>query len=311
MEQRSVSTDRGALVSLWGLLGLFLAKGTVGLLTGSKALLADACQSAADCIGAGTAYIGIRKARLDPNAKVLTGKQSESAATIVLSALLLVAGLEIGISSVRSIANGVEEAPGWGAVILIAASIGIREGLVRYKRNRDSLCGIRGDRYGDQRTDIFVSLTALIGASGALVGEIYGVPLLYVLDPAAGIVISVFVVRMGYQLTSGVLKASDLTTLDDADAHTLLEAVQKVEGVIAVGEVKAREQGHYLILEVDIRVNPRISVFEGQDIALRVKRQLTKRFLHIMDANVRVQPYDPGFPYKSNHHEEELPSFLQ
>ncbi|WP_373228500.1 cation diffusion facilitator family transporter [Cohnella sp.] len=311
MEQRSVSTDRGALVSLWGLLGLFLAKGTVGLLTGSKALLADACQSAADCVGAGTTYLGIRKARLDPNAKALSGQHSESTATIVLSVLLLVAGLEIGISSIRSMARGVEEAPGWGAVILIAASIGIREGLVRYKRSRNNLCGIRGDRYVDHRPDIFASLTALVGTSGALVGEIYGMPFLFVLDPAAGLVISVFVVRMGYRLTSGVIKAADRTTLDDADAQTLLEAVQRVEGVIAVGEVKAKEQGHYLILEVDIRVNPRISVIEGQDIALRVKRQLTKRFLHIMDANVRVQPYDPGFPYKSNHHEEELPSFLQ
>lgn len=311
MEQRTVKTDRGALVSLWGLLVLFLAKGTVGLLTGSKALLADACQSAADCVGAGTAYMGIRNARSDSKVKASAGQQSDSAAPIVFSALLIVAGLEIGIASIRSIVNGVDEAPGWGAVILIAASIGIREGLVRYKRNSDNLCGIRGDRYSDHRTDIFTSLTALVGTTGALVGEIYEMPILYLLDPAAGFIISVFVLRMGYRLTSGVLKASDRTTLDEADAQTLLEAVQRVEGVIAVGEVKAREQGHYLVLEVDIRVNPRISVIEGQDIALRVKRQLTQRFLHIMDANVRVQPYDPGFPYKSNHHEEQLPSFLQ
>ncbi len=311
MEQRSVSAERGALVSLWGLLGLSLVKGTVGWLTGSKALLADACQSAADCAGSVTSYLGIRKARVDPNATGSSRQQPEFAATIVLSAVLLVAGIEIGISSVRSVANGVEEAPGVGAVIVIAASIGVREGLVRYKRSRDSRCGIRGDRSGDNRSDIFASLTALVGTSGAYVGNLYDMPFLYVLDPAAGLVISVFVVRMGYRLTAGVLRSSDRYTMDQSDAQTLLEAVQRVDGVVAVDEVKAREHGHYIVLDVVIRVNPRISVVEGQDVAQRVRRQLTKRFLHVCDANVKVQPYDRGFPYKSNHHEEEMSTLLQ
>jgi cation diffusion facilitator family transporter len=310
-EQRSVSAQRGALFSLWGLLGLFIVKGTVGWLTGSKALLADACQSAADCTGAVTSYLGIRKAKVDPNASGSSRQQPESAVAIVMSAILLVAGIEIGISSVRSVALGVEEAPGWGAVVVIAASIGVREGLVRYKRSRNSRCGIRADRNGDNRSDIFASLTALVGTSGAVVGDLYDMPFLYVLDPAAGLVISVFVVRMGYRLTTGVLRASDRYILDEADAQALLEAVQRIDGVVTVDEVKAREHGHYLILDVVIRVNPRISVVEGQDVAIRVRRQLTKRFLHVMDANIKVQPFDPGFPYKSNHLEEELSTILQ
>jgi cation diffusion facilitator family transporter len=311
MEQRSVTAERGALVSVWGLLGLFVVKGTVGWLTGSKALLADACQSAADCAGSVTSYMGIRKARVDPNATGSPRHKPESAAAIVMSAMLLVAGIEIGISSVRSVANGVDEAPGVGAVIVIAAGIGVREGLVRYKRIRDNKSGIRGDKYADNRSDIFASLTALVGTSGAVVGDLYNMPFLYVLDPAAGLVISVFVLRMGYRMTAGVLRTSNRSTLDESDAQSLLEAVQKIDGVVSVDEVKAREQGHYIILDVVIRVNPRISVYEGQDVAQRVHRQLTKRFLHVMDTNVKVKPFDPGFPYKSNHHEEELSSFLQ
>ncbi|RED64148.1 cation diffusion facilitator family transporter [Cohnella lupini] len=311
MEHRSASAERGSLVSLWGLLGLFIVKGSVGWLTGSKALMADACQSAADCAGTVTSYMGIRKARMDPKAVNASRHNPESVAAIVLSAMLLVAGIEIGISSARSIANGVEEAPGVGAVIVIAAGIGVREGLVRYRRSRDIRCGIRVDRTLDGRSDIFVSLTALVGTSGAVVGELYDMPGLYVLDPAAGLVISLIVVRMGYRMTAGVLRVPDHCKLEESDAQSLLEAVQRVDGVVAVDDVKAREQGHYIVLDIVIRVNPRISVFEGQDIAHRVRRQLTKRFLHVMDANVKVQPYDPGFPYKSNHQEEELSSLIQ
>ncbi|RKP54273.1 cation transporter [Cohnella endophytica] len=311
MEQRSVKAERGSLVSLWGLLGLFILKGTAGWLTGSKALLGDACQSAADFASTFTSYLGIRQARLNPNSTSQSRQQPESVAAIVLSALLLVAGIEIGVSSVRSVANGVDEAPGVGAVIVIAVGIGVREGLVRYKKSRDSRCGMRGDRLADNRSDVFASLTALVGTSGAVVGGMYDMPFLYVLDPAAGLIISVFVLRMGYKLTTDVLRASDRIALDETDAQALLEAVQRIDGVVAVDEVKAREQGHYLVLEVIIRVNPRITVFEGQDVANRVRRQLTKRFLHVTDAHVRVQPYDPGYPYKSNHHEEDLSSLLQ
>lgn len=306
MEQRYASAERSALVSLLGLLGLTVAKGAAGWLTGSKALLADACHSAADCAGSLTSFMGIRNSK-QSEAK----KQTESAIAIVLSAFLLVAGIEIGVSSVRSMAAGADQPPEWGAVIVIVAGIGAREALARYKRSKDIQLGIRTERSGESRSDIFASITALVGTTGAIAGDLLDIPILYVMDPAAGIVIAAFVLRMGYRLIMTVLQSTGRSALNEIDAQTLLESMQRIDGVVAVEELRAREQGHYLVLDVVIRVNPRISVTEGQEIALRVKRHLTKRFLHICDACVQVQPYDPGFPYKSNHHEEEMPSFIQ
>lgn len=309
MDRRSAALERGAIVSLWGLLGLFIFKGAVGWATGSKALLADACQSAADCANSATSYWGLRKGRLTDATADRT--QPGSSLAIVLSAVLLVAGLEVGISSIRTVAVGVDEAPGWGSVVAIAVGIGAREGLVRYKRRKDAECGIRDERSGDARSDIFASMTALVGTSGALAGELFDMPFLYVLDPAAGLVIAAFVVRMGYRLTADVLRKSGRCAMDEVDAQSLLETVQRIDGVVAVEDLRAREHGHYIALDVTVRVNPRITVAEGQEIALRVRRHLTKRFLHIVDATIHVQPYDPGYPYKSNHQEEELSLFLQ
>jgi cation diffusion facilitator family transporter len=312
MDQRSAACERGSIVSMWGLLGLFLLKGTVGWVSGSKALIADACHSAAECAGTATAYLGLRKGRLPSAASASSSHtQPSSSIAIVLSAVLLVAGLEVGISSVRAVANGVDEAPGWESVVVITAGIGLREGLVRYKRKRDIECGIRDDRAADNRTDLFTSMTALVGTSSALAGNLFDMPFLYVLDPAAGIVISVFILRKGYRLTSVVLRRSNVSTMDEVDAQTLLESVKHIDGVVAVEDLIAHERGHYIVLDVTVSVNPRITVSEGQEIAMRIKRQLTKRFLHIIDAHINVQPYDPGYPYKSNHHEEELSTFIQ
>ncbi len=304
--QRAAHAERGSLVSACGLLGLSAFKGAAGLLTGSKALLSDACHSGADCAGAFASYLSWRNARQNDSSS-----RSEAVASILLSAILLVIGLEMGIYSAKAIADGPEEAPGWFAVAAIAAGMAMREGLVRYKRRRDARLGIRSDRPGEHRSDVFASLTALVGASGAAAGDVLELPVLYVLDPAAGLVVSVFVLRMGYRMVYGVFRQTDNAAPPEMETQVLREAVQCIDGVVEVDEIRAKEQGHYLVVSAVIRVNPRISVAEGHDIAMRVRRHLIHRFLHVSDAEVQVQPYDPGYPYKSNHRDEEWSTLLQ
>lgn len=96
-------------------------------------------------------------------------------------------------------------------------------------------------------------------------------------------------------------------------ADELMQIAQRVEGVVTVQSLKAREHGHYVIAEIVISVNPRITVLEGHEIAKRVKTLLMHRFLHLSDVVIYVEPYDPGYPYKSNHdpNQEQMPTLLQ
>lgn len=99
----------------------------------------------------------------------------------------------------------------------------------------------------------------------------------------------------------------------EESAEELMAVVQRVEGVVTVQSIRAREQGHYVVAEIIISVNPRITVLEGQDIAKRVKLLLMHRFLHLSEVMIYVEPYDPGYPYKSNHdpNQEQMPTLLQ
>lgn len=306
MNQRSGAAERSALVSVCGLLGLSLFKGAAGWMTGSKALLADACHSAADCAGKFSSYIGLRGARR-PHAQ---SPRSEALPVLVLSTLLLVAGLEIGIASVRSAAAGPDEARGWGAVSAVVAGMTARECLIRYKRRQDAKLGIRSDKSGTIRSDRAASLVALAGTTSAMAGDWLAMPGLYVLDPVAGIVVSALVLRSGILLARGLLRHTEQINCCEIDVQVIRDAIRRTEGVISVDEVRAREHGHYVVVDTVILVNPRISVTEGQDVAQRVKRHLTKRFLHVADVVVQVQPYDPGYPYKSNQ-DEQWPTLVQ
>lgn len=99
----------------------------------------------------------------------------------------------------------------------------------------------------------------------------------------------------------------------EESVEALMQIVQRVEGVVTVQSLRAKEHGHYVVAEIVITVNPRITVLEGQEIAKRVKTLLMHRFLHLSDVLIYVEPYDPGYPYKSNHdpNQEQMPTLLQ
>lgn len=113
-------------------------------------------------------------------------------------------------------------------------------------------------------------------------------------------------------LSRGSRRNSRISVREEAPDE-LMQVVQRVEGVVTVESLRAREQGHYVVADIVISVNPRITVLEGQEIAKRVKTLLMHRFLHLSDVSVYVEPYDPGYPYKSNHdpNQEQMPTLLQ
>lgn len=74
--------------------------------------------------------------------------------------------------------------------------------------------------------------------------------------------------------------------------------VQRVRGVIRVDELRAREHGHYVIVDVKIAVDPMKTVEEGHDIGKAVKEHLIGTFSYVRDVLVHVNPYESPYPYR-------------
>ncbi|MNI78076.1 hypothetical protein D3C73_1344240 [compost metagenome] len=68
-----------------------------------------------------------------------------------------------------------------------------------------------------------------------------------------------------------------------------------------------------MTVDAKISVNPRLTVQEANIIANRAKVLLMSRFSHVSDVSILILPYDPGYPYKSNHIEvgDDGPNFIQ
>ncbi|CAM4131858.1 cation transporter [Paenibacillus alkaliterrae] len=301
--QRYAKAESAKWAGLWGNMLLALFKGIIGWLSGSKGLLADAFRTAAEAAAAATSLSELRAGRFRKLKKASSAAESEDskgemATSILLSVILLIIGLEIGISAIRVIADRVTDSPHWSSVAALAAGLIIQ---LLFFPSKDRLSGL------------YCSLAALVGAGVSVIGKLLAVPVLYYFDPAAALVIAVIVVNNGFKMAAATVRKSSQADTGEEDADEMKQLVQRVEGVITVQSIRAKEHGHYVIAEMVISVNPRISVLEGQEVAKRVKQLVMKRFIHITDVSIYVEPYDPGYPYKSNHdpNQEQMPTLLQ
>lgn len=302
-KQRFKQAEFAAWIGIVGNIALAAMKATVGLFSGSKALIADAAHSASDVAGSFAVLVGLKAAKKPPDKDHPYGHgKAEPIAAIIVSILLILVGIEIGISSAETIYSGVETPPEWYAIIAIVVAIVAKEAMFQYKYRLGKKLSSQAliANAWDHRSDVYSSVAALIGVGGAVLGGMLEQPWLYYLDPLAGVVVSLLVIHMGYRLVKEAIHNTMDHVLHDEDTKELRETIERVPGVISIDDLRAREHGHYVIIDVKIAVNPKISVSEGHDIGKEVKNRLIHGHARVSDVFVHVNPYDPGYPYKQS-----------
>lgn len=315
-EEHFEKTER----AVWGGIALHAAlaclNGVVGVLSQSKAMVADAAHSASDAMNAVAALFRLRTAKISPDEAFPRGQGKRiSFASNLFSVIILVAGVEMGISAIKSIWVGADHAPKGFALAAIGISLFVKEVMFQYTYRLGKRLGSKeliANSWG-HRSNIYSSIVALVGIFGAMMGKYLGVPFLYYLDPLAGLFVSLMVLRMGFTCAKAALHTNTYFDIPhNEDAAELITAVQLIKGVITVDDLRVREQGHYVVVDIKISVNPRMSVWEGHEVSKKIKQQLMKRFHHIADVFVHVTPYDAGYPYKNNMDTEmsEFPSVI-
>ncbi|WNS43654.1 cation diffusion facilitator family transporter [Paenibacillus sp. MMS20-IR301] len=298
---------------------LAVAKGSIGYFAGSKALMGDAFYSGADAAAklAGVIPWNPKQSNKTAAARSRTVQGSkEPMAAILLAVLILMGGLQIAFSAIRDLTRGNLSAPGQSALIAVLLCIVFKEAIFQYqyryfKKKGDGSHAAYADNH---RFSLYTSITVFIGIALAMTGGYLNWhPLLY-MDPIAALLAGCLIIRKGYALiTSSVYSNKQPQELPSKEAASFIETVQRVHGVIRVEHLKALEQGSYVNLHVKISVNPRISVMEAQDISECARKLLQHRFVHVGEVHMDVVPYDPGYPYKSNHElaDNDVPTLLQ
>ncbi|MGG6313590.1 cation diffusion facilitator family transporter [Paenibacillus macerans] len=296
---------------------LAVFKGAVGLLFDSRALLAGALYSASDA-AAGVAFKlqwpGLKRVRREAPGSSRR-ETAEPLLAIFLSVFLLMGGLQLLIASITSIIQADIVPPETMTLVAVFISMALKEAMfqVRLRQSRKRDADDAGPLIESHRHSLFSSVAVLIGVFGAMGGQAWDIPAMLYLEPIAAILVACHVLLRAYFLVKGSLYGAIAAEMQEEDASSFIETVQRVHGVIAVDDLKAQENGHYVTVLAKISVNPKITVLEANDIANRAKMLLLNRFSHVIDVRIQVAPYDAGYPYKSNAEESgsDLPNLLQ
>ncbi|GGH48314.1 cation transporter [Paenibacillus silvae] len=293
-----------------GNMALAVIKTGAGYMANSKSLLADGLYSASEAASSLVGLFPSKSVRLKDKVQRERLREHARAArpgmTVLLAVLILMGGLQLAISALGTLSSDEIEAPGRSVLLIAVAALAVKEAIFQFqyrvfrKRNQSQAMS-----YALQhRRALYCSLIVLIGIIGSMAGEETGLNLLLYLDPITAILASGFIFYKGYRMIVDTVYGSLVQELEQEDATDFKETVQRVYGIITIEHLIAREQEHDVTIELVISVNPRISILEAQEIANRAKTLLLTRFSHVKEVQVQAVPYDPGYPYKSNH---ELP----
>lgn len=286
-----IATWIGIIVNIF----LTVIKVIGGYLSGSRALLADAAHSASDIVGSIVILFAVKIANKPPDKEHPYGHgKAENIASMIVALILIVIGVEISMSSIKVFFGDPPSAPGTVALYILIISILLKEGLFYYKyyigKKHQSVALIAEAWH--HRSDSLSSIAALIGIGLALIGEYFNIVILIYGDAIAGIIVSLIVIKVGYQLAKSSVNVVLEKVLPEKDIKHYKKTVQAIDGVKRIDELLARTHGSYVIIDIKVSVDPSITVKQGHDIARALKQQLLKTYPEIENVLVHINPYD-------------------
>jgi cation diffusion facilitator family transporter len=283
-----VSTQRGKWAITWSLLGLLataLFQTVVVLFSGSIALLADTIHNLGDAVTAIPLWIAFTMARWKPSRRFPYGYgRVEDLAGVVIVLTILLSAIVASYQSFHRLFN--PQPVGYLWAVIMAAIVGFvgneAVAILRIKIGTEiGSAALVADGY-HARVDGLTSLAVLFGAFGVWLGY----PLA---DPLVGLLITAVIFRIVWESGSAVFTRL-LDGIDPEVSNEVRHAVNHIEGVHGVTEVRVRWSGHRLYAEVNVAVSPELSVQKGHEIAKEVRHQLLHHLRYLSNAIIHIDP---------------------
>nr|WP_306220428.1 cation diffusion facilitator family transporter [Cohnella sp. WQ 127256] len=280
-------------ISLISNIILTILKVTAGLLLASPVLLADGVHNAGDIIATIAALTSsmVSKKPADDDHPYGHGK-AEVIASAFVAVVLVLAAFWIGIQSIIALFHPPGE-ESWLALGAAAISLLWKQALyiytIRVGRATNSK-SVLATAY-DHLADVYASIAAVVGIGLGLLGgrlnwewAAYG-------DPVAGIIVSLLVLKLAYEMgrdSVDILMERNVSVEKLAYYEDLLRSEEDVK---RVDRVRAREHGHYIIVDIRVGVPYDYNIQQGHDISKHLKKLIMDYDPDVIEVMVHLNPW--------------------
>ncbi len=278
-----------SIITIIGNILLAVLKIFAGIVGRSSAVLADGFHTLSDILTTGVAILGLKVSTKEADEDHPYGHEKyEPVFGKIISLFLVITGLFIGYESLKILISGDIQTPSNLALAAAFISIIVKEIMFRYTlrtAKKIKSFSLEADAW-HHRSDALSSIGTFIGVLGARMG-------LSILDPIAGIIVSILIIKVGVDLyldsISGLVdEAADPKIVEEIESLT-----KSVPGVMTITDLKTRIFGSKIYVDIDITVDGKITVEEGHDIAQIVHDLVEDEIEEVKHCMVHVEPY-PG-----------------
>ena len=268
---------------------LSLVKLAAGLLASSSAMISDAIHSASDVVSTLMVIVSVKLSSKKADADHEYGhERMESLAALLLSVLLVLTGLWIGYSGLKSLesaSRGELSAPGVAALAAAVLSIVVKEWMFRMTRraaNALHSSALMADAW-HHRSDALSSIGSLVGIAAARLGFPMG-------DPIASLIICALIVKAGVDIfMSAAAQLTDRACDPETEAR-MRNVIGAQEGVARIDLLQTRRFGAKIYADVEIAADGSLPLREAHEIAERVHGQIEQQFPDVKHCMVHVNP---------------------
>lgn len=260
----------------------------------SSAMVADGMHSLSDLATDITVLITVRIAGRDSDRTHRYGHgKFETFGALIVGAALFAVGTGILLSGTHKVllALSGQQIMRPSAIALVAALISIvtKELLFWYTIR----CGEKINSQAvianawHHRSDAFSSVCTTLGISGAIfLGNGWAV-----LDPLAGVLVSLLIIKIAYDLTVPCVRELLENSLPENTEKDIMNAISSVEGVKAFHNLKTRKIGSVFAIEAHIKVDRQLSVEDSHKIATAIEGLLRAKYGADTHVGIHVEPF--------------------
>lgn len=280
---------RVSVVSIIVNLLLSVYKLIAGIAARSGAMVSDAVHSASDVFSTFVVMIGMAVSGKAADKEHPFGHERlECVASIVLAVILAATGIGIGIKGLNTIISGTSETlaiPGTAALIASVISMAVKEAMYWYTRaaaKKINSGALMADAW-HHRSDALSSVGAFVGILGARLG-------FPILDPAASVIICVFICKAALDIFKDAVDKMIDTSCPDETEDAMKQVIRSVSDVEAIDVLRTRMFGSRIYVEVEILMDGCCTLIEAHQTAEQVHDRIEEHFPEVKHCMVHVNP---------------------
>jgi cation diffusion facilitator family transporter len=266
-----------------------VVEGTLGVLSGSLALMADAAHSVADLLASAVVLVWGRFVYDDPDTAHPHGHDRfEPLSALFVGGVLVVLGLKLLYDSGRALLAG--PSAEYSAILLAGLLFALVDRYACYWYtmlvNREVGSPSLRALAVDSKNDVFTTLAAVVGVAGMALGY-------PILDPIAGGVVSLLVIYQGVSIARENIRYLSDGAPPPEERDRIEAAIRAHPEVRGVHDFVAYYSGHVIEVEFHAEIDADHSIADAHDIETEL-RERVREIEPVSDVHVHLDPAGLG-----------------